>query len=210
MTPVPLMDATRYATGQPFEEFLSNVHKYEDLWHSVTKRVEIPAELVKQIEITGCPWHVVVVTEDWCIDAIATLPPLAKLADLVEGMDLRVFGRDSNPDLMDAHLTNGGRAIPIAILYDGDWIERGWWGPRPAPLQSWVKTTGITLEKSEKYREIRTWYARDHGKTTLREFADLITAAVTSSAFHTAAATSPTRPHQQRASDRAASSTAAQ
>jgi hypothetical protein len=177
MTPSALMDATRYAAGQTFEEFLSNVHEYEDLWHSVTKRVEIPAELIAEVETTACPWHVVVLTEDWCIDAITTVPPLATLAELVEGMDLRVFGRDDNPDLMNGHLTNGGRAIPIAILYDGDWIERGWWGPRPAPLQSWVKTIGITLEKPEKYREIRTWYARDHGKTTLREFVDLITTA---------------------------------
>ena len=99
---------------------------------------------------------------------------MAALANDTTNLDLRVLGRDANPDIMNAHLTNGGRSIPIAILYDETWNERGWWGPRPAPLQTWVLAVGRTLVKEEKYREIRSWYAHDRGATTLREIADLI------------------------------------
>jgi len=173
------MNAARYATGQTFEQFLHGTQKYKELWESTAKRVHVPASLVSAVEGAGGAWHVVVLSEDWCIDAVSTLPPVAELAELAEGVDLRVFGRDGNPDLMNAHLTNGGRSIPIAIVYDDQWIERGWWGPRPSPLQVWVLTEGITLARPEMYREIRTWYARDQGQTTLQEIAELFAGAAT-------------------------------
>jgi hypothetical protein len=123
------------------------------------------------------PLHMVNLNEDWCFDAISTTPAIAKLAELLPCSDLRVFGRDANPDLMDAHLSgpNGtSRAIPVVIVYDGEWRELGWWGSRPRPLQEWVETEGPKLPTAEKYHHIRQWYARDHALTTLREIADLL------------------------------------
>ncbi len=79
---------------------------------------------------------------------------------------------------MDAHLTGTSRGIPIAILLDGTLTERGWWGPRPAELQRWVMTEGKRIEDhDEKYLQVRKWYARDRGRTTLNEVLALIEAA---------------------------------
>jgi hypothetical protein len=36
-------------------------------------------------------------------------------------------------------------------------------------LQQWVLGAGQALEKEARYREIRSWYARDRGLTTLEE-----------------------------------------
>lgn len=60
------------------------------------------------------------------------------------------------------------------MVLDKDYIERGWWGPRPGPLQQWVVGPGLALHKDERYREVRTWYARDHGETALSELLDII------------------------------------
>jgi hypothetical protein len=69
---------------------------------------------------------------------------------------------------MDAHLTGGrSRSIPVIIVYDEDFNEMGWWGPRPGPLQEWVLGEGQALSKEDRYREVRRWYARDRGRTTL-------------------------------------------
>ncbi len=68
---------------------------------------------------------------------------------------------------MDAHLTGTSRSIPVVIVLDDQFQERGWWGPRPTVLQQWVLGEGHSLEKDARYREIRTWYARDKGRTTL-------------------------------------------
>jgi hypothetical protein len=111
-----------------------------------------------------------VLLEDWCVDAVNSIPYLARLAELASNVDLRVLGRDANPDLMDAHLSpTGARAIPVVILQDADGAEIGWWGSRPRPLQAWVSSEGAQLEKSERYRHERSWYARDRGRTTLDE-----------------------------------------
>ena len=89
-------------------------------------------------------------------------------------VQLRVLGRDANPDLMDAHLTGTSRSIPVVIIYDQDFNEIGWWGPRPTELQKWVKEVGLTMEKDERYRHIRAWYARDKGRTTVQEIVGLM------------------------------------
>jgi ADP-heptose:LPS heptosyltransferase len=112
--------------------------------------------------------------EDWCGDAVNTVPHLARLAERAPNLDLRVVGREDNPDLMDAHLTNGSRSIPVVIALDSAFVEHGWWGPRPSELQLWATTVGKTMEKDERYRYVRTWYARDRGRTTLDEVVTLL------------------------------------
>jgi len=52
-----------------------------------------------------------VLVEDWCGDAVNTLPVIGRLAEHASNIELRVVGRDANLDLMDAHLTNGSRSI---------------------------------------------------------------------------------------------------
>ena len=59
-------------------------------------------------------------------------------------------------------------------MLDDAYEERGWWGPRPTVLQRWVSGQGQLLEKSTRYREARTWYARDRGRTTLEEVVSIM------------------------------------
>jgi hypothetical protein len=110
-----------------------------------------------------------VLTEDWCGDAVNTLPVLAAISNRARNLDLRILARDANPDLMDGHRTGKSRSIPIVIVLDSQFAERAWWGPRPAPLQGWVVNAGRALTPAERYREVRRWYARDRGTTTLAE-----------------------------------------
>jgi hypothetical protein len=77
---------------------------------------------------------------------------------------------------MDSHLTGKSRSIPIVILLNKKFEECGWWGPRPGPLQKWVVEKGMLLPKDERYKEIRTFYARDHGLTTMDEIVSMLEA----------------------------------
>jgi hypothetical protein len=118
-------------------------------------------------------WYLVALSEDWCGDAVNTLPVIARLAEQA-GWDLRILSRDANPDLMDAHLTNGrSRSIPVVIVYDEHFEEIGWWGPRPGEIQDWVLGEGLALPSPERYKVVRGWYARDRGRTTLRELLEV-------------------------------------
>ena len=38
----------------------------------------------------------------------------------------------------------------------------------------WVISEGRSLPKDDRYKEVRTWYARDHGITSLSELLDIM------------------------------------
>jgi hypothetical protein len=159
----------RFESALRFSEFLEHAQKNAELWRDTYRLVRVPPEAVERAARIPGRWHLLVLVEDWCGDAVNTVPLLARLSELVGSFDLRIVGREANPDLMDAHLTNGSRSIPIVIVLDEDFEERGWWGPRPSELQAWVLGDGQAMEKAERYRHVRTWYARDRGRTTAGE-----------------------------------------
>ena len=165
----------RYLAAQTFDDFVAAAQVNQELWRAVAKGVRLPDGAAQRAAAVGGAWHLLVLNEDWCGDAVNTVPALAKLATLApDRVDLRVLGRDANPDLMDAHLTGTSRSIPVVILLDDDYVERGWWGPRPRELQAWVVGPGQALDKAERYREIRRWYARDRALSTLEEVVAMI------------------------------------
>jgi len=171
------LNRERFENGPTFEQYLETVEKNRDLWHAVYDRVRIPAEVIEEARGVAGGWHLVALSEDWCGDAVNTLPVVAKLAREA-GWDFRVFGRDANPDLMDTHLTNGrSRSIPIVIVYDRDFEEVGWWGPRPGEIQRWVLGEGLSMPSPERYKVIRRWYAKDRGRSTLAELVGIVASA---------------------------------
>ncbi len=175
----PLLDgrdrSSDWDQGQSFEDFLPTATQNEGVWASTWKRARIPEDIQKRASGVMGTWKLLVLSADWCGDAANSVPVVARLAEQTENLELRLLERDDHLDLMDEHLTGGtARSIPVAILLDGSGKERGWWGSRPADLQAWVKTAGMELEKDERYKEVRTWYVRDKGRTTLHEVVAMI------------------------------------
>lgn len=138
------------------------------LWQGVYNIARIP-EWARGAVPAGTVRKLLVIAEDWCGDASNTIPVVAKFANSVPGVDLRVILRDQNSEVMDRYLTNGSRSIPIVIVLDESYREIGHWGPRPTELQAWVMANRGSMAKAELYPQVRKWYARDRGETTLRE-----------------------------------------
>lgn len=166
----------RFETALTFEQFVAGANKNQELWRGIYRLAQVPPDLVGRVAALPAPRHLLILVEDWCGDAVNTVPPIVRLAEQAGTIDVRLLGRDANPDIMDAHLTTGSRSIPVVMVLDEQYIERGWWGPRPTELQNWVMRVGMQMPSPERYHEIRTWYARDHGRTTLQEVVALIAA----------------------------------
>ena len=158
-------------------DYLGNeVVKHRDLWVSVDARAVVPGWALEEAARAGDGWKLLVISEDWCGDASNTVPVIAKLAELAPDIEMRVVKRDENVELMDAYLTNGSRSIPLAVVLDRGFRPVGRWGPRPSELQEMVlreKKAGIR-PLPEIYRDVRRWYARDRGESTLREILGVI------------------------------------
>ncbi|MFN2317419.1 MAG: thioredoxin family protein [Gemmatimonadales bacterium] len=159
---------TLWEQALPFTQFVDEASVNQELWRGIHRQARLPewaiAEATRQ-----APRRWLVLAEDWCNDAVSVVPVLARLADEVDGIDLRILRRDEHPAVMDEYLSEGGaRAIPIVIVLDELCEELGHWGSRPSVLQQWV-LANRDLEKPARNLEIRKWYARDRGETTLRE-----------------------------------------
>ena len=164
----------RFRAAPDFGHMLEGVTKYAELWAGVWRRVVVGDEYLRRVAAVPGHWHLLALSEDWCGDAVNTVPVVAKLVALSPNLELRVLPRDENLDLMDAHLTGTSRSIPIVILLDDEYRECAWWGPRPTALQHSVSGEWRALETSSRYKEARAWYARDRGRTTLEEVVSML------------------------------------
>lgn len=158
--------------GATWEAYLRDkVRRNEALWSGIYARAAVPAWAVQSAARVPGPWKLLVISEDWCGDASNTVPVLARMAEALPGIEVRIVARDEHPELMDRFLTRGSRSIPVAVVLRDDFSLAGWWGPRPAELQAWVlaeKAAGARPVE-EIYRDVRRWYARDRGESTIRE-----------------------------------------
>jgi hypothetical protein len=151
-----------------FDEFVAASEKQKGLWEGLHRIAVVPDWAIAAVP-PGATRKLLVLAEDWCGDASSTIPVVARFAEAVPGLELRILRRDEHPEVMNQYLTNGSRSIPIVIVLDEAFNELGHWGPRPSVLQSWVMANRLTIPKPELYPQVRSWYARDHGESTLRE-----------------------------------------
>lgn len=121
-------------------------------------------------------YQLLVISEGWCGDAAQIVPLFEKMVEFApEKFALRFVLRDENLPLIDAHLTHGGRAIPVLLLLDanGELISK--WGPRPEVLQhllgEWKTEISDMFELAER---LHLWYAKDRTQTTQLELTALI------------------------------------
>jgi hypothetical protein len=164
----------RYAGAMTFSGMADTATANRELWHAIYQRAAVPMAFAERVAALGGRWNLLVLSEDWCGDAVNTVPVLARLAEIAPNLDLRILARDANLDLMDAHLTGTSRAIPVVLVLDADYVERAWWGSRPGPLREWMTREGSALPKEQRYPRVRQWYARDRGITTLEEVVSLL------------------------------------
>ncbi|HEX6314417.1 MAG TPA: thioredoxin family protein [Gemmatimonadaceae bacterium] len=168
-----IIDRALYERALPFERYLDSVEKHPELWRGVYRTATLEAEAVNRLRQVQGVWRLLAISEDWCGDCVSTLPIVARLAEAA-GLEFRVVERDPNPELMDAHLTSGTRSIPVLIVLDDAYRERGWWGPRPAKLQRWYRSEAVWLANEHRGRRKRAWYARDRGRSAVSELVEMI------------------------------------
>jgi len=159
-----------WAQALTFDAFLQQSTQHRELWAGVYRTAHVPSWATEEASRLGRRFRFVVLAEDWCGDASSTVPVVARFAEAL-GMELRILRRDRHPEVMDRYLSaTGGRAIPVVIVLTEAMEEVGRWGSRPAELQAFVMAERARGRTSKDYfAEVRQWYARDRGESTLRE-----------------------------------------
>lgn len=144
----------------------------------IYKQMEVRQDLVKEMKSLQGQYTWLVLVEAWCGDVGQNLGAIARLAELSPGIELKMILRDENLDLMDQHLSYGGRGVPKLLVIDRQTNEVvDTWGPRPAPAQQMVLDYKVLAEKppySEMAEKVQKWYARDKTKVFQEEFLALV------------------------------------
>ncbi len=143
----------------------------------IYKKHEVEENLLAAVKEISEPQTWLIITESWCGDAGQTVPILVKVADSNPLITCKIVLRDSEEDLMQFYLTDGGKSIPKLAILDEEINELGVWGPRPAPAQKMVidnKNLPTPLPYSEFNVLIQKWYNTDKGLTTSKELTEVI------------------------------------
>ena len=119
-----MLTKERFAQGLTFLEYLEQMTMNKERFIRALDTTVITPQDVAVLTRHGEVKHIVVITEDWCGTSIAHVPFIARLVDGRPGVELRVFLRDQNPDVMDQFLKRGlYRSIPVIAFFDKDMNE---------------------------------------------------------------------------------------
>jgi hypothetical protein len=123
----------RYAQGYTYEDYLAQLtgNRERFMEHDgAFNLTEADVKSFKDIAKRLGGLKALAILEDWCPDAHRGLPVVAKIARAAN-MELRVFYRDKNLDIMNLYLKDGKyQSIPAFAFFDKDlkplchWIER--------------------------------------------------------------------------------------
>ncbi|MFF2447070.1 thioredoxin family protein [Neobacillus sp. NPDC058068] len=145
-----------FQKGMTMDEYINVMTRNRDEMLSIYEQFVLRAEDQSQLETLRTQnLRAIVLTEDWCGDALLNNPILMRIAEAA-GMELRVVLRDQNLELMDQYLTNGtSRAIPIYIFLNEEGSEVGVWGPRAPEVQALVMERRAALpdKDAEDFQE---------------------------------------------------------
>ena len=113
------MTRERFAEGMTVRQYVDQMSMNKDRFVAALDSVAVAAGDVPLRERFAAARRVLVITEDWCGASIASVPFVIKLVEGMPGVEMRIFLRDENPDLMDQFLKNGlYRSIPVIVFLD--------------------------------------------------------------------------------------------
>lgn len=193
----PVLSAEQLATGLPYPAYRQHIvevladpspteqvakmlpyyRQAVDRMNQIAPTVALLPELQAALGQLKGQYIWAIITEGWCGDASHTVPVIEAVAQASGGhLDTRYFLRDSHLDLIDRYLTNGGRAIPIAVVLHADTLtEAGVWGPRPAPLQAIHQDMKVReVPFKEVITTVNAWYDEDATRATQQELLTLV------------------------------------
>lgn len=124
----------RFRQGLTWAEYLERIQRNRERFEYNYRETVLTEDDVgafrSLVSREGGPANVLALAEDWCPDVYRGLPVMARIAEAA-GMELRIFPRDENLDIMNEFLKDGEhQSIPTFVFYTRDhryiahWIER--------------------------------------------------------------------------------------
>lgn len=149
----------RFQQGMTFQQYLdqmgTNKEKFVQFLQEIKVRPE-DREAIKKLAEEKL--NVLVITEDWCGDALYNVPVLAKLVEGLPNVEMRVFLRDQNRDLMDQYLNQGlYRSIPVVGFFDDNMKEVARFIERPPKVTEVIEQKMLEVRRTLRAEHLEEW-----------------------------------------------------
>ena len=128
----------RFDSGLIYQDYINQIKVNRDRFEQYFETAEISEGdglFLKEAFSKGVK-RVLVLGEDWCPDVFRGMPVIARIAE-ASGMNLRIFPRDENLDIMSEYLKDGEfQSIPAVVFYTDEQDYVCHWLERPAKANS--------------------------------------------------------------------------
>ena len=109
----------RFEQGMTLRQYIDQMSVNKDRFVEALDEIALEPADARMLERLGAARRLLVITEDWCGTSLAEVPFVVKMVEGNPNIEMRIFLRDANPDLMDQYLKRGlYRAIPVFALFD--------------------------------------------------------------------------------------------
>ena len=153
-----MLTKERFAQGMTVQQYLDQMGTNKETFLKFLSEIKIKPEDKTALARLGKKLKVVVITEDWCGDALYNVPVLFKLVEGHPDVELRVFLRDKNPDLMDQYLNKGQfRSIPVFAFFDENMHEVARLLERPQKMTEEIEAKMLEARKALRAEKIEPW-----------------------------------------------------
>jgi hypothetical protein len=148
----------RFAQGMTFQQYLDQMGTNKEKFVQFLSEIKIKPEDREALAKLGRKLKVLVITEDWCGDALYNVPVLAKMVEGNPNIEMRVFLRDKNPDLMDQYLNQGMfRSIPVFAFFDENMNEVARFIERPAAQTEEIEKKMLEVRRALRAERYLDW-----------------------------------------------------
>jgi len=148
----------RFLQGMTFQQYLDQMGTNKEKFMEFLREVKIRPEDREALKKFGKKLNVLVITEDWCGDALYNVPVLGKLVEGNPNVEVRVFLRDKNPDLMDQYLNQGTyRSIPVFAFFDENMNEIARFIERPPKVTEVIDKKMLEVRRGLRTEHLEEW-----------------------------------------------------
>jgi hypothetical protein len=153
-----MLTKERFAQGMTVQQYLDQMGTNKDTFMKFMGEIKINPEDQAALARMGKKLKVMVITEDWCGDALYNVPVLFKLVEGNPDVEVRVFLRDKNPDLMDQYLNKGQfRSIPVFAFLDEGMHEVARLLERPQKMTEEIEAKMLEARKALRAEKVEPW-----------------------------------------------------
>ncbi len=175
----------RFAAGMTWQEYLEQIKRNREKFaynYEETALSDGDVEAFRSLAAEGGgPAKVLALAEDWCPDVFRGLPVMVRIAETA-GLELRIFPRDENLDIMNEFLKGGEhQSIPTFVFYTEDHRYIAHWIERPAKADAEMGQVRALFEGKDRDEAMGRYDEFQRGpvwatwrQETVRELRDLL------------------------------------